>query len=132
MVLRDSQEDYLEAIYVLGKTHRIVRNVDLARKLKRSKPTVTTMLRRLKEEGYLIIEELGHVCLTPRGKRIAKALFQRHQYYTALLICAGVDPLLADEEGCALEHVLSDDSHEKLKAFLASLGVEPEGKTEME
>ena len=48
-------------------------------------------------------------------------MYERHQYYKNLLIRAGVEPETAEKEGCALEHVLSNDSHRKLEKYIRDL-----------
>ncbi|MCD8149774.1 MAG: metal-dependent transcriptional regulator [Clostridiales bacterium] len=122
MILTESREDYLEMIYVLGKQYRIVRNVDVAHAMNRTKASVTTMVHSLVEEGYLVVEKRGgHLALTEKGEAIAKITYDRHVFYRDLLIRAGVEPELAEREGCIMEHILCEESHNKLVQYLAEL-----------
>ncbi len=122
MILTESRENCLEEIYRLSQTRRIVRNVDLATSMKKSKPTITVMMKALIRDGYVTVEEsYGHLALTPAGLEIAKQTYARHQFYKGLLLRAGVDPESAEEEGCALEHVLTQEAQQKLERYIQKL-----------
>ena len=120
MELGQSLEDYLEAAYLISEKHP-TRNIDIAVLLNRSKPSVSVAMKELVKKGYALKDSNGNVCLTEKGKELAKNVYERHQYYKNLLIRAGVDPETAEKEGCALEHVLSNDSHRKLEKYIRDL-----------
>lgn len=124
MELGQSLEDYLEAIYILSKTQK-VRNIDIAERLGYTKASCCVGVKNLQKKGYAGKGIHNSVVLTEKGRTLAEKLYSRHKYYTELLIRAGVSPEKAEEEGCMLEHVLSDDSHEKLVRYMEcqSLGV---------
>ena len=67
MKIRESAEDYLEAILYLGETHEFVRSIDVVRHLNLSKPSVSVYLKKLKSDGYLNIDINGHITLTKSG-----------------------------------------------------------------
>lgn len=130
MELGESREDYLEAVYILSKQHD-VRIVDLAALLERKLPTVSVAVRELGKKEYVSRDERGCVRLTEKGRQVAEKVYGRHCYYRGLLARAGVEPEQAEREGCRMEHVLSDDSHRKLKDYIEKLEKdrqEPDGR----
>ena len=113
--LRATGEDYLEAVLILDRQKGDVRCVDLATFLERSKPTVTNMVTRLCESGFLVREDNKSIFLTTKGKEVAEKIYERHRFFTKRLIAAGVDPKTAERDACRLEHAISEDSFRKLK-----------------
>ena len=113
-----SSEDYLEAILVIRRLRRSCRNVDIAERLGRSKPSVTKALSNLAAAGLARMS--GHdVLLTGEGERAASATLERHRFFERLLADAGVDARTASAEACRMEHCLSEDSFRKLADRLA-------------
>lgn len=117
MPLHESGEDYLEAILMLSKVHEKVRSVDIAELLGVSKASVSKAMTNLEDRGYV---EMGKrdVRLTEKGLAVAEQMLERHEFFHDLLVAAGVDSDVAEAEGCHMEHCLSEDSFEKLKAML--------------
>lgn len=113
--LRESGEDYLEAILVLSKDHEQVRSVEIADHLGVTKASVSKAISNLENRGFVEVVKRD-VRLTPAGLEIASEIYSRHVFFRDLLISAGVDPEVAAEEGCHMEHCLSEDSFQKLKA----------------
>lgn len=113
MKVRESREDYLKAVLVLSRRNGYVRAVDIANYLKVSKPSVSKALRNLGRGGLTHLVDRD-VRLTKEGERIAESVLERHQFFCALLVSAGVDLRTASEEACRMEHCLSEDSFEKL------------------
>lgn len=95
--LRATGEDYLEAVLILDRQKGDVRCVDLATFLERSKPTVTNMVTRLCESGFLVREDNKSISLTTKGKEVAEKIYERHRFFTKRLIAAGVDPKTAEK-----------------------------------
>lgn len=116
--LRATGEDYLEAVLILDRQKGDVRCVDLATFLGRSKPTVTNMVTRLCESGYLVREDNKSISLTIKGKEVAEKIYERHRFFTKRLVAAGVDPEIAERDACRLEHAISEESFQKLKDAL--------------
>lgn len=116
--LRATGEDYLEAVLILERQKGDVRCVDLATFLERSKPTVTNMVTRLCESGFLVREDNKSISLTTKGKEVAEKIYERHRFFTKRLIAAGVDPKTAERDACRLEHAISEESFQKLKDAL--------------
>ena len=117
MHIHESGEDYLEAILVIKKRSGFVRAVDIAEELGVSKASVSKALGNLTREGCVEVVE-HDVRLTEAGLEIAAAILERHEYFSELLVAAGVEPQTASEEACRIEHCLSQDSFEKLVDFL--------------
>ena len=122
--LSKSHEDYLEAIVMLGgTTEQPVRSVDVANKLGVSKASVNKAITLLKERGFLDQPYYGDITLTQDGYEYAQSVYKRHRYLTGFLEKAlGIDPEVAEEEACLMEHAISDDSFEKWVAFIDENG----------
>ena len=116
MGLRASGEDYLEVILVLQKQKGVVRSVDVARHLGVSKPSVCHAVATLREGGFLLMDEDNFLHLTDAGCEVAEQVYEKHRFFTERLIAAGVDPETAEQDACRIEHVISDESFERLKA----------------
>lgn len=116
MKLHASGEDYLEAVLMLQKQKGSVRSVDLARHLEVSKPSVCHAVATLRDGGFLTMDEDYHLHLTDLGQEAAERIYEKHQFFTAQLIGAGVDPVQAEKDACRIEHVISEESFRKLKA----------------
>ena len=115
MKLHASGEDYLEAILVLHKKMGMVRSVDVARHMDVSKPSVCHAVSTLKDGGFLTIDEDHFLYLTDIGLEVAETIYERHCFFTELLIAAGVDPKTAEADACRMEHVISTESFLRLK-----------------
>ena len=117
MQIRESAEDYLEAILVLSKQGGGVRSVDIASMLGVSKPSVSHAMK-LREDGYIAMDRYGTVTLLEKGEKIAVRIFERHQVLTKMLEGLGVSEEVAKADACKLEHDVSDESFEKIKEHL--------------
>ena len=115
MKIRASGEDYLEALLVLQTKKGMVRSVDLARPMGFSKQSISHAVSLLRDGGFLTMDADGFLFLTDSGRGIAEKIYERHQFFTEQLMAAGVDRLVAEQDACLIEHVISDASFEKLK-----------------
>lgn len=115
MNLHASGEDYLEAVLMLQKKNGMVRSVDLARHMGFSKPSISHAVRVLRDGGFLTMDEDGYLHLTDAGREVAEKIYERHRFFTNNLIEMGVDPETAEADACRIEHVISDESFQKLK-----------------
>ncbi len=118
MELRASGQDYLEAILVLQKQRGVVRSVDVARHLGVSKPSVCHAVATLREGGFLLMDEDSFLHLTDAGCEVAEQVYEKHRFFTQRLIAAGVDPKTAEADACRIEHVISEESFQRLKAVV--------------
>ena len=115
MAIHRSGEDYLETILKLRMEHGSVRSVDVVAELGYSKPSVSVAMKKLRESGHVYTDENGHLMLTEQGEAIARRIYERHRVLTQMLMALGVDAETAAQEACAMEHVISDDTFEKIK-----------------
>ena len=115
MKLYASGEDYLEAILVLQKKLGMVRSVDVARHMEVSKPSVCHAVATLRDGGFLTMDEDHFLHLTDVGREVAERTYERHCFFTEQLIAAGVDPKTAEADACRIEHIISQDSFEKIR-----------------
>ena len=113
--LRASGEDYLEAILMLQKKLGMVRSVDVARHMDVSKPSVCHAGATLRDGGFLTMDEDYSLHLTDVGREVAEKIYERHCFFTEQLIAAGVDPRIAEADACRIEHLISDESFQRLK-----------------
>ena len=118
MKLHASGEDYLETVLVLQKKLGMVRSVDVARHMEVSKPSVCHAVATLRDGGFLTMDEAHFLHLTDVGREVAEKIYERHCFFTEQLIAAGVDPRTAEADTCRIEHVISNESFQKLKDAL--------------
>lgn len=116
MEIHRSGEDYLETILKLRNEQGTVRSVDVATELNYSKPSVSVAMKKLRESGHVTVDESGCLFLTEKGEAVARRIYERHRVLTQMLISLGVEKTVAAEEACRMEHVISDDTFEKIKA----------------
>ena len=115
MRLQESGEMYLETIYLLSKKNCAVRAVDVGEYMGFSKPSVSRALGLLREGGYVTADKDGHLSLTEQGLLVAKKTYERHQVLTEFFIKLGVNPAVAAEDACKIEHDISDETFEAIK-----------------
>ncbi len=118
MSLKESGENYLEAVLILKKELGHVRSIDVAHHLNVSKPSVSVAMKTLREEGFLTVDELGNIALTEKGMLVADNMYERHHVIAKALMALGVSKENAFEDSCKIEHDLSQESFEKIKDFL--------------
>ena len=112
-------EDYLEELFLLESTGRIVTVTDLAERLKITKGTVTATVQRLVDQGFLNHERYGALHLTDSGRRKGLVVFRRHEglraFFHELL---GLDREKSSEMACCMEHYVDTITEERLYALL--------------
>ncbi len=118
MQLLASGEMYLETIFILSKESNGVRAIDVGEYMGYSKPSVSRAMGLLKEGGYITVDGDGFLLLTEEGERIARKIFERHTILTEFLTSIGVDPAIAGEDACKMEHDISDESLAAIKKHL--------------
>ena len=121
MKIQESAENYLETILILKERKGFVRSIDIAAELEFSKPSVSVAMKNLRENGYIEVDDLGHITLTAAGAEIAERIYERHTFLSSWLTALGVDPKVAVEDACRIEHVISAESFEKIKEYAARI-----------
>ncbi|MBC5648875.1 metal-dependent transcriptional regulator [Christensenella tenuis] len=117
--LHASGEDYLEAVLILKQKEETVRPVDLARYMGFSRPSISRAVAALRAEGLLHPDTGNDLEFTEKGLELAQKVYERHRFFTDRLTAAGVDPEVAEQDACRIEHAISDESFEKLKEALS-------------
>ena len=115
MAIHESGEDYLEAILVIKQLNGNVRSIDIAHELSFSKPSVSVAMAN----NYITIDENGFINLTETGMEIADKIYERHTFLTDWLTSIGVDPEVASEDACKVEHAISAESFSAIKKYIA-------------
>lgn len=124
MVIQESGEMYLETIYILSRQSGSVRSIDVAEHLGYSKPSVSRAVGLLEKDGLLRRDETGALMLTETGEEKARQIYERHTVLTKLFIRLGVDEETAADDACRIEHYISDQSFEAIKAHMRKYGGE--------
>jgi len=117
MSIFESGEDYLEAILMVSEQKSDVHAIDVVNELGFSKPSVSIALKKLREQGYITIDNNNHLHLTENGMKIATKIYERHKILTSILEHLGVDSETAEKDACRLEHDLSDASWNAIKDY---------------
>lgn len=116
MKIHESAENYLETILMLWQRKGSVRSIDIANELDFSKPSVSVAMKNLRQGGYIEVDSNGEIRLLPPGMEIAQKVLEKHTLLTKFLMALGVSPETAAEDACRMEHVISAESFEAMKA----------------
>ncbi len=122
-------EDYIESIYRLMIEGDVdmsygIRSVEVAEDLGVSKASVNKALSYLKESGMVEQARYGRVVLTEAGVSYGRDVWRRHRALRNFLISElGVEPSVADDEACLMEHDLSMDTMNKMYSYLEERGI---------
>lgn len=117
MNIHESGENYLEAILNIIERSGKCRSVDVAKELGFSKPSVSVMMRELREHGFIEIDDVNNISLSETGMEIAKSISERHEIIAKVLIMLGVPEEVAFKDACKIEHDLSSVSFDKIKEY---------------
>ena len=115
MSVTEATENYLETIYILSLRQNEVHAVDVCAYLSYSRPTVSIVLRQMRESGLVTVDDMNHIHLTPEGEGIAKKLYERHTVISEILISLGVSRETAVRDACKIEHDLSEETFDAIK-----------------
>jgi DtxR family Mn-dependent transcriptional regulator len=108
-------EDYLERIYVASKSKNVVRVKDISKMMDVRMPSVINAVNLLKKLNLVTQEPYGYIEITDYGKQIAEKILDKHNALTEILRYLGVDDEVAEQDACSIEHVISEETFEKLK-----------------
>ena len=117
MEVGETIENYLETIYILLKENEEVRSIDVVNEMGYSKPTISIMMKQLREGGFVEMGDSGFISLTDLGLKIAERTFERHVLLAEMLMELGVCEETAKEDACKIEHCISKESFNKIKEF---------------
>lgn len=116
MEIHESAEDYLETILILKERLGQVRSIDIATEMNYTKPSISVAMKKLRENGYVQVDKDGFITLTGSGYEIASNIYDRHKVLTNFFVSLGVDKKVAAEDACKIEHDLSEETYEKIRA----------------
>ncbi|MBC3798293.1 metal-dependent transcriptional regulator [Acetobacterium paludosum] len=118
--LTESIEDYIETIYLEDKKNgKGVRITDVASKLNVSKASANDAVRKLKTLGHVEQERYGQIFLTESGEKLAIKVYEKHRFIAEFLVKAlDVSIENAQKDACGIEHIISDETFQKIKLFL--------------
>ena len=125
MKIQESAENYLETILMLEQSKGRVRSIDIAVELGFSKPSVSVAMKQLRENGYVEMTDGNFLLLTDKGREIAQRMYERHTLLTDWLVFLGVDRKTAAADACRIEHVVSQESFEKIREHVRQEGEFP-------
>ena len=126
--LSTSVEDYLKTIYHLTERGEAASTNAIAQRLGLAAPSVTGMVKRLAEQGWVRHEPYRGVELTAAGRRAALRTVRRHRVLEAYLVAfLSYDWGRVHDEAERLEHAVSDDLIERMAQALGNPSVDPHG-----
>lgn len=111
----ESAENYLETILVLSKKLPVVRAVDISNELGFKKSSVSIAMKNLRLKNQITVTDSGFIYLTDEGRAIAEMIYERHELLSSWLVTLGVNPEVAAEDACKIEHVISPESFDAIK-----------------
>lgn len=117
--IRESGEDYLEAMLQLENEYKEIRSVDVANRMNVSRPSVNKAVTVLKEAGMVSQEPYGNIHLTEEGRSRAKAVYKRHATLQKFLAdVLNVEPDIAEKDACRMEHIISEETFQSIRKML--------------
>ena len=114
----ESREDYLESILVIKREKGAVRSIDIANHFGYSRPSISRAVGLLRKDELVVVDDSGYIELTPKGMEMAKGVYSRHRTLIRFLNKLGVSPETAEADACRIEHILSEESMDRIKTFV--------------
>ena len=111
-------EDYLEALLLLERELGEAHGAELARRMGVSRASVSIAMKQLRQNGYITVDKGHRLCLTDAGRAVAVRIYERHCFFTELLLRAGGSFATAQRDACRMEHTISEESFSRLKEFM--------------
>ena len=124
MRIQESAENYLETILMLQNQNGCVRSIDIAAHLEVTKPSVSRAMSLLRQNGYIEMDKSGMITLTDSGLTIAGHVYERHRLLTSCLTALGVSPETAASDACRIEHVISQETFERIRDYARKHGAD--------
>ena len=115
MAVTEAVENYLETILILSELQPEVHAIDICSYLGYSRPTVSIILKKMKDDNLLTVDSDNHIQLTGEGKIIAERMYERHTIISEILMRLGVNKETAIADACKIEHDISDETFNAFK-----------------
>lgn len=117
----EAVENYLETILILSKNKPDLHAIDICDELGYSRPTVSVVVKQMKGNGLITVDESNHIALTERGRAIAESIYERHNIISEFFMAIGVNRDTALEDACKIEHDISDETFECIKKHIQNI-----------
>jgi Mn-dependent DtxR family transcriptional regulator len=121
MAVTEAVENYLETILILSHKQPDVHAIDICSYLGYSRPTVSIVLKKMKDDGLVNVDADNHITLTASGKQVAEHIYERHRMLSEFFEYLGVNRDIAAEDACKIEHDISDETFECLRKHFDKL-----------
>lgn len=121
MPIQESGENYLKTIFILSLHQSEVHAIDIVNYLDFSKASVSIALKKLKDDGYIIVDGHNHIFLTEKGDMVATQIYEKNSTIYSLLIKLGVDSDIAKIDACKIEHDINDQTFQALKKLYETM-----------
>ena len=115
--MTQSLEDYLETIQLLSAKGSSAQVRDIAKSLGVTMPSVVKAIRELSKLELVTHKPYQDIVLTEKGRRLAKLVLGRHELLRSFLMKLGVSRTNADKDACMMEHILSAETLDRIRAF---------------
>ena len=122
-ITNESEEMQLETIYRLKSGGKDIRSIDIAKEMGYSKASVSIGMKILLNKEYIVYNDDKTIKLTELGIKEALKVYERHIVLKQVLMSLGASESLAEDDGCKIEHVISDDLLKILKDYLSKMAL---------
>ena len=126
MAITEAVENYLETILILSKQQPDIHAIDICSYMGYSRPTVSIILKKMKDDGLVNVDGDNHITLTDSGRQVAESTYERHTVISELLMMLGVQKDTALADACKIEHDISPETFEALKQHYNRFKAEPQ------
>ena len=129
--LSQSLEDYIEAIYLINRTKKVVRVKEIAKFLGVKTPSVVDAVSKLQDRGFVTHEKYGYLYLTKKGVETAKSIYKKHEeVYKFLNQFLGMNKNISEKDACEIEHYISKETLDRIIKLMKYIESGPEGYPE--
>ncbi len=117
--ISSNMEDYLEAIHLLAGESGGARVKDIAASLNVTMPSVSSAIKKMEKRGLVSHSRYDLILLTSRGLEMAQEIYNRHRVIQSFLEdVLGLDPVIAEQDACRIEHNISPETLEGFSRFI--------------
>ena len=105
-------------LYILKHSERGTSLTEIHRETGYTMAATSGLIKRLRENGYILMGDDNRITLTEQGEAIARRIWERHNLLTSFFIRLGVSESVARADACKIEHDISDETFDKIKAHI--------------
>ena len=122
---RKTTEEYVETIFILQNKKGLAKTGKISSEMGIQPSSVTEMLQKLQEEGYIQYEPYKGAILTEAGKELAREVMKKHEIIADFLEIIGVERELAEADACQIEHHVTAKTMQRLGKFVEFINDAP-------